>query len=355
MIQSLAIQHFQSHKSTELKFHPGFNAIIGSTDSGKSAIYRSMYWTRYNKAVNFVSFWNRKKDGNPKEDTSATITNGISISRIRGPALNGYVLGDKETLAAIGREVPRGVIDALNLSDINFFSQHNPPFLLTETAGKVAEILNELIHLDDIDRILTLLDQKKRANKKSLDETTAALDEAQSKLVGYSWLDKAEEAIALAQIVEKELDDVTNSIYSLSQLLAVYMTSSVYYEKSAKITLEAQPLIAELDTITKELEEVVQKFNTLSSVMASIQKIQDSLKKLESIDATDELVECDTVQRELSALSEDLEQLTDWIEKYNQKQALLLGMDMEIKGMTAELGSMPLCSECGRPLEECDE
>ncbi|MCK9524299.1 MAG: AAA family ATPase, partial [Limnochordia bacterium] len=38
MIEKLTLKNFQSHKHSELEFAPGLNAIIGQSDSGKSAL-----------------------------------------------------------------------------------------------------------------------------------------------------------------------------------------------------------------------------------------------------------------------------------------------------------------------------
>ena len=51
MIQSLALKNFQSHKDTLIKFDPGVNVIVGSTDSGKSAIIRALRWLVWNRPI----------------------------------------------------------------------------------------------------------------------------------------------------------------------------------------------------------------------------------------------------------------------------------------------------------------
>ena len=77
MISGLLLKNFQSHKKTILHFHPGVNAIIGKSNSGKTAILRALYWIIYNRpsGISFVSFWNRDKKGNPIEPTLAQIIN----------------------------------------------------------------------------------------------------------------------------------------------------------------------------------------------------------------------------------------------------------------------------------------
>ena len=48
-IDKIILENFQSHKYSELEFVEGLNAIIGSTDSGKTAIFRAIKWALYNE------------------------------------------------------------------------------------------------------------------------------------------------------------------------------------------------------------------------------------------------------------------------------------------------------------------
>ena len=49
MIQSVHIQNFQSHKNSTLEFSPGVNIIVGTSDSGKTAIIRALRWVVWNR------------------------------------------------------------------------------------------------------------------------------------------------------------------------------------------------------------------------------------------------------------------------------------------------------------------
>ena len=49
MINTLQIEGFQSHDSTEIELSKGVNVIIGSSDSGKSSIIRACKWAFQNR------------------------------------------------------------------------------------------------------------------------------------------------------------------------------------------------------------------------------------------------------------------------------------------------------------------
>ena len=44
MIKEINIKNFQSHDNTNLILDSGVNVIVGSSDSGKSAIIRALRW-----------------------------------------------------------------------------------------------------------------------------------------------------------------------------------------------------------------------------------------------------------------------------------------------------------------------
>lgn len=356
MIHDLVIKNFQSHKETSLAFDKGFNSIIGTTDSGKSAIYRSLYWLTFNKGANFISFWNRKKDGTPKEETSSTITLGEhSISRQRSPTLNAYVL-DTQILEAVGRgDAPDSVVKTLNLSDINFFSQHNPPFLLTESAGKVAEILNELVHLSDIDRVLGNIDRIKRSTKRDLETETAREEKLLSDKEALSWVETAEPLLSSAKEAEAGLQEIERDLDSLSFCITKYKNATEYIDEMEQSISSISSLISTTDSIKTELEGVMAKYNELDKMMATFKKLDESIALLKTIDATRELEQCETVQRELEIITDDLADLTDWIRTYSAKNDVIGRIQNEYDSVNKELQAIPICSECGRPLEDCDE
>lgn len=354
MIEEIQIKNFQSHKDTRLTFHPGFNSIIGTTDSGKSAIYRSLYWLRFNKATNFISFWNRNKEGDPVEETSAKISmDGKEIARIRSPEMNGYDV-DGSVLEAIGRgEPPEKVTTLLNMSDINFFSQHNPPFLLTKTAGQVASILNELIHLDSIDTILSKLDSKKKSVNKTLGSLKETTETMEQKIASYSWLEQAKAAHHEVEALEKELGDVQSDCAALGLFLERMRKIQGRIEVAEKILDDVSPVIVEIEELEAAMKETMDNKNKLSKFLEKIAAIEANIEKLKAVDVTDEIEYCETIQAELEEVQEDIESLTDYVTQYSRKQKDIADKEKELAELELELPDE--CPICGTPREEWGE
>ena len=51
MLKSLKIRNFESHRNTQLNFHPGVNVIVGESDQGKTAILRALEWVLFNRPL----------------------------------------------------------------------------------------------------------------------------------------------------------------------------------------------------------------------------------------------------------------------------------------------------------------
>ena len=139
MIKSIDIQNFQSHKNTNLILSDGVNVVIGSSDSGKTTIIRTLNWLVNNKPAgeDFRSSWGG--------DTTVGVilNNNICISRKRAKE-NLYTISSNkgvmsQEFRSFGQDTPLEIQQLLNFSDINIQYQLDPPFLLSATAGEVSK------------------------------------------------------------------------------------------------------------------------------------------------------------------------------------------------------------------------
>ena len=166
MFTKIEIKNFQSHKNTVIDFNKGVNVICGETDNGKSAVVRAIRWVVENLPSGTDKI-NSKWNDNFKEPLSVKLyTEKGWVERIRDKNRNGYNISEngKELikLNAIGKSVPLEVKAFLNISDVNFQFQLDSLYLLSKTPGQASEYLNEIVHLDSIDKIMSLADSDKR-------------------------------------------------------------------------------------------------------------------------------------------------------------------------------------------------
>ena len=138
MLTNLKIENFQSHKSTNLCFDKGVNAIIGKSDNGKTAAMRALYWVIKNKP-NGKSFIRHGK-------TTAKVelkVNGNSIVRMKNDKENQYILNG-EILKAFGQDVPEEITE---LTRVDLLATIFPPPFPSSSSSKnphPAKISNEI-------------------------------------------------------------------------------------------------------------------------------------------------------------------------------------------------------------------
>ena len=155
-IRSLDLQNFQIHAEQHVELSTAITTIKGATDKGKSAILRALRWICLNDFAGkeFI------KEGEKEAVVSITIAdnggNEVKITRTKGQRAsnNTYELEGHE-FKSFGQAVPEDITKILNVNDINFQSQHEPPFWFNESAAEVSRRLNAVIDLGVIDSALS--------------------------------------------------------------------------------------------------------------------------------------------------------------------------------------------------------
>lgn len=147
-LASIELRDFQAHGRLKLPLDPGINTIKGSSDVGKSAVVRAIQWLCMNSLAgdSFI------REGAEHAEVRIHLADGTDLRRLRGAA-NTYHM-DGQEFRSFGTSVPQEIQDTLQLSWINFQSQHDPPFWFTESAPEVSRQLNAVIDLSVIDTTL---------------------------------------------------------------------------------------------------------------------------------------------------------------------------------------------------------
>ena len=154
-LKKLEVKNFESHVDSTLEFHPKINVITGETDVGKSSLKRSLEWAACNRPSG---------DRMRRHGTKKTQVLVDAVTKIRTATKHRYEVG-KGVYKALRAQVPEPVMEALNLSAINFQGQHKPYFLINDSPGKVAKAFNEVADLTLIDDVLGECKKRIRENK----------------------------------------------------------------------------------------------------------------------------------------------------------------------------------------------
>ena len=218
MIKSIELKNFQSHKQSKLTFDKGINVIIGSSDSGKSAILRALNLVINNKpnGDSYRSDWGG--------DTYVEVDFGNAIiRRTRTSKENEYALDDSY-FKALGGKVPEEIEEAISMNDINMQYQLDAPFLLNETSGQVAQRLNKAVNLDIIDEVNKKIASKEREVKTYIKSEENRIQEYENEYSLYYEIDEIEKSVKKLEIDCVDIDKFKNDLFVLQNLKQQYDT-----------------------------------------------------------------------------------------------------------------------------------
>lgn len=193
MIEFIDIKNFQLHKRQKVELDPAATCFIGASDRGKSAIVRALRWLVTNRPSG-DDFIRHGSDG-------VSVTIGIDsreISRRKGKGKNAYELDGKE-FNAVRTDVPPEILDILHLSELNFANQLDPPFWFSLSAGQVSKELNQIVNLDQIDRVLEILAKRIRQSQIECGLVRDRCGKVHEELKGLEWVVEADTALFILE------------------------------------------------------------------------------------------------------------------------------------------------------------
>ena len=273
MIANLKINNFQSHKDTEIDFDPGVNVICGKSDSGKSAIIRAIRWVIQNRPLgNSIMTTNSRNCSVELKIINSNKSHRVIHSRTKS-SLEYTINGNKITHT--GLEVPEEVKDIFNILPENFQYQLDSPFLVMESDGNIASIMNEVTHLEKANILAKELERKRKEYKDKLSDSNIKEKEIQKELSKdiFTKITTSKELIARIENLENtknKLDSEEKNIHELIHNIAF--------------------LEAKLSEFTY-LDEYKNKVNSMFSLLEDIGKLQTSIDEIQSI--TNQLNICD--------------------------------------------------------------
>lgn len=336
MITKIEIKNFQSHKNTVLEFDKGVNVICGESDNGKSAVIRAIRWVveNYPQGTDKInSNWNEDF----KEPLSVKLyTEKGYVERIRDKKRNGYNIcknGEKEiVLDAIGKGVPKEVTDFLNVSDVNFQFQLDPPYLLTKSAGEASKYLNEIVHLDSIDKIMGIADSDKRQLSSEQKIVEADIKKLEEGLKDTEWIDEADNLCKRTEKLYEMVDNISIQVSELYNSINNYETL-----ESFKMDLtEHNKLIKQIEDITipdtKELEDSISNYDLYGN---QIVDLSEAIKLVNNID---------------SIIITNTKELEDSISQYSELSDNVQQYEKDLIELKSSLPS--ICPLCGNKLDK---
>lgn len=267
-LQKLLIQNFQCHSKLKVEFDKNITTITGSSDIGKSAIIRALRWLCHN---------NPQGEAFIKEGTKGTIVklivDGKEIIRKRSEVKNTYHLDGKE-FKAFGTDVPDPIINVLNLSDINFQSQHDSVYWFSLSAGEVSRQLNSIVDLGIIDSSLSAIGKKVRHYQQSITICKERLTKAKERKESINWVIEANADYLVVEKGEEKHQELRIRATDLKNRIG---SSQTYIEMRDRASSQGKDVqsVGKLGQICLKLSKRV------TSLSVDIKNIQEQKKILD--------------------------------------------------------------------------
>jgi len=290
MIKEVYIQNFQSHKQTVLSLAPGINVILGSSDSGKTAILRALRWLIWNRPQGdaFRSNWGG--------DTSVSLRiasddRDFLITRGKSKSDNIYTLDNLE-FRAFGTDVPEEIANVLNINEINFQQQLEKPFLLDSSPGEIASHFNHIAHLDTIDFAISNIQKWTRNAEQRIITMQEQKSNLEESLEQYAHLDEVERVVLATEALEKHRLNLIQWKVNVSRLLHEIQEVErkkeiiLHWIKLERTVTELVKLKHDHDglfDILNKLEEINSDISLFSDILGMEKKVNIILERISKV------------------------------------------------------------------------
>jgi chromosome segregation ATPase len=269
-IAKLHLQDFQAHEECTVAFGPAITSIVGATDKGKSAILRALRWCCLNDlgGDEFI------REGAKEAVATITIADVErdelhTVQRAKGKQ-NLYVLDGDEYKAFGQNSVPQDIERLLNLSPINFQSQHDAPFWFSETAGEVSRQLNAIVNLSVIDtamaniaaqvRVVTTTCSVVQERFESAKNELAELESKRGRIEDFAQIVKQHER---TKQLTQNRDRLEHLLNTMSQRADQYVFQDGKFKEGTEVV-----------DLGRKAKRLLQQADQLSSLLRSIAETQ---------------------------------------------------------------------------------
>lgn len=349
MIDSIAIHNIQSHKLSELDLHPRINVIVGSSNNGKTAILRALYWSVYNRPLgidNLCSHWALDDKGNIKDEMSVEVRKGDDVLiRRKTKSVNQYVLNGNE-LNAIKTDVPPEVKDFYKLAETNIQKQQDAPFLVSSTSGEVAKYFNGIARLDIIDNVLAYAEQVKRKERNGLDDIEDRIRVQEELHKSFSWTEEASGLLDKIDRLTKKSDEMSARLHDMMDSVARYEGYEAELSSLADVE-KGRQYIDSYDGIQNDLKCTSEEHDRLAATIARYDKLVDMCDlslPVEAMKTYDEICES------YKALTRDFIALQTSLYEYDLHVSTI---EMNAKKIEEYKAKLPaICPLCGHEMKE---
>lgn len=348
-IKKVIIENFQSHKYSVIDFNEGLNAIVGPTDSGKTAVFRSLKWVLYNEPQGDYFI----REGEKNVSVTVEFNTGLVVKRYRGKGKNGYELtypdGEVMVLEGFGTKVPKEIIDATKIRKIiltpsqdrslNMAEQLDPPFLLSETPSLKAAAIGKLVDADVIDYALSDTNTDLRNKKRELNTKTEDFDKITEDLKDFEYLEDLKDIILNLEEIQKNINKFSKKLYTLENIHKQFIPLKEN-KKKLEVLLKSLEITDNLEQTYEIIESKNIKYQVLKRLKTNIdyndRREKESIKLLVSLKDVDFLNDTiDKIRYKITYLNK--------LTSENNKYKSLIQRKSKLKNMYKKFDNLEKC------------
>ncbi len=298
-IRQLRLENFQSHKETVMDFHPNFNTIVGTGNSGKSAIVRALSFILFGQ---WEGSWIR--NGATACKIALVFDTGVEVIREKGAKVNKYILKvpgkADQTYENFGTHVPEEIEKVIHIFkaqigdkeelNLNLSSQLDNLFLLSNTGSYKAKVMGKLSKAHYIDYALRELnkDKKRFSGETTLIEDT--IEKLEKEVESYKGVDEQKN---LLDFIRERLDRLSDMEHRLDKLRdlgrrvgswkAAYTRELSAAEELKKVVVQDTDMLTLRYDQLKRLRDLQDRVKTFKQLYESTLLSTDQLKRSDEL------------------------------------------------------------------------
>lgn len=351
-IKSVRLMDFQCHKDSTFDLCDGLNAIIGSSDEGKSSVIRAVRWVVENRPLgdDFI------RHGAKECRVVVTTSDGHVVQRIRSASgnVNQYVV-DGGVLTGFGKGVPDEVTDVLRLTILNMQHQHDGVFLLGESPGEVARKLNDLCDMTAIDTATGKVKKQMVETSSNITQLEKQIEKWEGGLEQLEWLDEAAEAQSAIVKLQTKAENLRNIRYQCENVIGMLETHTITITKlrEAVDPDKVREALARIDTLYGRNKDLRRKtiacyraWEYLSGMVPVVEAAEAILGSKQQLDTIDKFLK----------KQQEMEVKRKGVDATRRRLALALAgvqdAEQRLADLKAEVGDLPeVCPTCGQEVD----
>ena len=335
-IKKIDLINFQSHKFTSLDFADGLNVIVGPSDNGKTSILRAIRWVFFNEPQGLGMLRNNE------DFVSVRIyfNNDYSVERKRSKKENLYIIynektGEVQEFNSLRTGLPPEVSNVMKIkkitldkaSDINFNIQfqHDGPFMFSYTATQKSALIGKMYNLDVVDKAIDDTNKDIKSQKSDIKRINEEIKELDEKILIYKDIEKEEKLLKDRETLTKNIEESVeklNLINSLKDKLDENKKNKEYLLERIKDfdkILSNEALISNAFKSFEVLNKYKAYKNKLALIKLDIDKTEAIYKKskniTEKLDIDNTIIKNLNAFNKLNELKKRLNELNGSIEK----------------------------------------